>query len=168
MTARTLAHSALILFTLFLLAIVQRTELSQFLPQFLGGLVLLYFTSQLLLWKKWIASHHEGWIRDSEAVMFVTMGVILVELTGGLSGPLAFVLYLLILYLGVLLEPGISLAVAVGLLVYFYPITVLPESDLGSFDIGHWSFVILGDALRLLSLLLMVPFALYFSKRAKR
>ncbi|MDP3724571.1 MAG: hypothetical protein Q8R11_02975 [bacterium] len=170
MSARTLAHSALILFTLFLLAIVQRTELNTFLPQFLGGLVLLYFTVQFLLWRKWVASHHEGWIRDSEAVMFVVMGVILVELTGGLGGPLSFILYLLILYLGVLLEPGISFAVAIGLLVYFFPTTEFGSLVFSnSLEIRNWKLeILLNDLLRLLSLLLMVPFALFFDRRVKR
>lgn len=170
MTARPshfFLHASLLSGILLALALWHRTALNVWTPQALALLAVLYVLTHALFMRKWV-QEHEGRVVTIESVVALIVTVELIELTGGLSGPIGFLAYLLIVWLTLQLETPIALVTGLGLFAFFLPTTAFYPFDLFLYQFSERPGTLIADFVRLVGLLFTIPLALYIGHRHLR
>lgn len=143
MSAQFFIHLGFLLSAILLTFIwTQSPVLSGFTLQLIAILVILYFLNRF--WQK----ERFGATLAIDGLIFTLISLLLVTETGGLNSPLFFILYILIFGLALLYEPLIILIFALALSFFFYP------------QIEN-----LANLIQIISLILIMPIALYFSRQ---
>lgn len=160
-------HAALLTLTLLALSLWHRTSLVVWTPQALAVLAITYILFSRFIFTKWLAAF-EGRVVTIESLVALVITVELIELTGGIGGPLSWLAYLLIVWLTLQLETPIAVITGLGLTAFFLPATSLYPFALVSKHIAENSQGVLTDVARLAGLLCTIPLALYIGHRHLR
>jgi len=148
---RVLLQSLLLLFSFALVFIWQASPISSYTIPIIGFLIVVYIISSLATTKrgKQIAL-------DGPLGMFIlnTIILLLVFSTGGLFSGFFFLLYFVVFALVFVFEPYTIIAFAIGIVLIF-----IPEAIKGD---------VIGNFIRLGSIVLISPLAFFFGKEYKK
>jgi len=152
MSKRFLLHS-LFLISAALLAFfwTSQEQLSFYTLQLTAFFIILFFLNQFLIKKKKKIKPFSKLSLTFDGAIFTMITLLLIFSTGGLNSPLFFLIYFLMFGLALLFEPPITLTLSLIMVIIFL---FSPPRD-----------SLLTEAFQLLSLLLITPLALFFSKQ---
>lgn len=162
-----LLHASMLSGILLALSLWHRTPLNVWTPQVLALFAIVYVLMHALFMRKW-AVQHEDRVVTLESIVALIVTVELIELTGGLSGPVSFLAYLLIVWLTLQLETPIALVTGIGLFAFFLPATAFYPINLILHQLREQPSLLFSDGIRLVGLLVTIPLALYIGHRHLR
>lgn len=162
-----LLHASTLSGILLALALWHRTPLNVWTPQALALFAIVYVLVHALFVRKWAVEHEDRAI-TLESIVALIVTVELIELTGGLSGPVSFLAYLLIVWLTLQLETPIALVTGLGLFAFFLPETSFYPFDLILYQFTQQPSLLFSDGIRLVGLIGTIPLALYIGHRHLR
>ncbi len=132
-------------------------NLSFYTLQLVGLLILIYFLKNSLKQQKPTTTNLSNINKVLDVLILTSVILLLIFSTGGLSSPLFFLTYFLLFGISFLFEPKLSIAYSIIMIVFFgYQSGIGPSSSLG--ESPH-------NLLRLFSLLLVSPLALFFGQQ---
>lgn len=148
---RVLLQSLLLLFSFALVFLWQASPLSSYTLPIIGFLIVIYIIISLTTTKR-----GKQMSLDGPLGMFIlnTVILLLVFSTGGLFSGFFFLLYFVVFALVFVFEPYTIIAFAIGIVLIF-----IPEAIKGD---------VLGNFIRLGSIVLISPLAFFFGKEYKK
>lgn len=141
-------YAAALLLTVFLIFIWSISPLSQYSVQLIALLMIVFISKHILRHR--VSLKQENFI---DSIIFTSLILTIVSVSGGLNSPLFFLVYFLLFVLSIILTPVIPLIVSFALIIFFLFSTVV-ESP--------------AQFLPLLSFPLITPLAVYFGRQYQK